>query len=68
MSEKRIEYINLTQKFVVSSDNDCFPVTHLFNGDGDETDIPEETAACVAGPDSEGLWWTIPVGSRSCLS
>ena len=54
-----ITYINPRTKWVVLEDGEVIQISRLLDDDGDATDVPEEAVACVAGPDSEGMWYSI---------
>ena len=63
MSRPHIEYLNLTQKFLVLSDNQILEITNMMDGEGDNTDDPEVAESIVAGPDKNEQWWAVNISS-----
>lgn len=53
-----IEAINLTDGLFITEDGEELEIVSAFDDDGDDCEL-EDAVACVAGPDSDGNWWTI---------
>jgi hypothetical protein len=47
--------IHLERRLFLSEDGDVFPITNLYDAEGDETDDIGEAVAAVAG--TEGRWF-----------
>lgn len=55
-----VEAINLAAGRALMSDGHEYPITHMYDACGDETNDPREAASCVieAAPVA---WWTVSV-------
>ena len=51
-----MEMLNLAQRLFVDEHGDTYPITNLFNFEGDECG-PEDAVAAVAG--TEGRWFSL---------
>lgn len=50
--------ISMSRGAALTEDGQELPVTHCFDGDGDDCE-PDDAIAAVAGPDRDGLWLQI---------
>lgn len=57
MSE--VSCVNCAERIAIMEDGQVLTVTHLFDKFGDDTEDEDEAVACVAGPDSGGMWVSI---------
>ena len=53
-----IAAINRTAKIAVLENGEAIPITNWFEAGGDECD-PSDAVTCVAGPCSNGKWYSI---------
>jgi hypothetical protein len=49
--------ISRSEGLAIDSAGCIFPITNLFDRDGEETDDMEAAVVFVAGPDAHGRWW-----------
>lgn len=57
-------YVNPFTRCAVLYDGEAIEITRLMDHRGEETDDPKEAIACVAGPDSDGQWYSIGLQGR----
>lgn len=57
-----IEAINLVQRVALLDNGEVLVITRMFGGDGEDCE-PEEAISFVAGPDSNGKWYSGATGS-----
>lgn len=55
--------VNVSRGYAVTEDGQQLPVTSWIAND-EEDCRPEDAAACIAGPDRDGLWLTIDLRGR----
>jgi hypothetical protein len=62
MADLDIIAINRARSMAFATDGGLVPITNWFDVDADECG-PEDAVACVAGPDSEGKWWSLDLSA-----
>ena len=61
-----IEALNRGLRIIVLDDGKTYPITNWFDNSGNDCD-PDTAEFAVAGPDSDGKWYTIDLGAYSHL-
>ncbi|MBM1556653.1 hypothetical protein JQV19_08330 [Sulfitobacter mediterraneus] len=61
-----IEALNRKLRTILLDDGKTYPITNWFDNNGNDCD-PDEAEFAVAGPDSDGKWYTIELGEYSHL-
>ena len=56
-----IEALNRALRIILLDDGKTYPITNWFDQNGDDCD-PDDAEFAVAGPDSNGKWYTIELG------
>lgn len=61
-----IEALNMGLRIILLDDGKTYPITNWFDASGNDCE-PEDAEFAVAGPDSNGKWYTIELGAYSSL-
>lgn len=61
-----VEALNRSLRIILLDDGKTYPITNWFDSRGNDCD-PDEAEFAVAGPDSNGKWYTIELGEYSHL-
>lgn len=66
MTRASVDAFNRALGVILLNDGKTYPITNWFDADGDDCE-PDEAEFAVAGPDSDGKWYTIELGQYEHL-
>lgn len=55
------QYLNPNTRLIILMDGEPIEIVRFMDIDGQDTDDLDEAIACVAGPDLDGNWYTMPI-------